>query len=180
MNLPYSEVRDSIKYTTVEGVIQHFVEWNKQPTIRTIVVYEPFMFSAWNKFKSTLPELEKLCRKAVKQVLFVSIINDLVVVENLRSFNPTVHVAMLCCLKDRHFLLEGIIDGHQNPVTPDKMKQVLSQVQAVEWISKMEQHSVSSNPQIGSTLNPVDAGAPSPIVLRATDKLSDMEAISLT
>ena len=179
MNLPYSEVRDSIKYTTVEGVIQHFAEWNKQPTIRTVVVYEPFMFSAWNKFKSTLPELEKLCRKAVKQVLFVSIINDLVVVENLRSFNPTVHVAMLCCLKDRHFLLEGIIDGQQNPVTPDKMKQVLSQVQAAEWISKMEQHSVSSGSQIGTLVEYANAGAPSPVVVRATGKQCDMETITL-
>lgn len=180
MNLPYSEVRDSIKYTTVEGVIEHFAEWNKLPTIRTVVVYEPFMFSAWNKFKSTLPKLEKLCRKAVKQVLFVSIINDLVVVENLRSFNPTVHVAMLCCLKDRHFLLEGIIDGQQNPVTPDKMKQVLSQVQAAEWISKMEQHSVSSNPQIGISVDSVIAGAPSPIVLSTPGQLAGMEPISLT
>lgn len=180
MNLPYSEVRKSIKYTTVEGVIEHFAEWNKQPTIRTVVVYEPFMFSAWNKFKSALPELEKLCGKAVKQVLFVSIINDLVVVENLRSFNPTVHVAMLCCLKDRHFLLEGIIDGQQNPVTPDKMKQVLSQVQAAEWISKMEHYSVSSNSQISSVLDAVNAGAPSPVVLHASGKLAEMEPFSLT
>lgn len=148
MNLPYSEVRESIKYTTVEGVIESFAEWNKQPAIRTVVVYEPFMFSAWNKFKSTLPELEKLCRKAVKQVLFVSIINDLVVVEHLRSFNPTVHVAMLCCLKDRHFLLEGIIDGQQKPVTVDKMKQVISMVRTDEWISKMQQHQISKMQQI--------------------------------
>jgi hypothetical protein len=138
MHAPYSEIKPFVKYSTIEDCISNFVEWNKLSSIRTVVVYEPFMFSVWNKFKSSLPELQKVCRKAVKQILFVSIINDLVVVDNLRSINPTVEVGMLCCMKNRHFLLEGIIDGQQNPVTPEQMKIVLSQVRAQEWITRME------------------------------------------
>lgn len=138
LHTSYSEVRQSIKYSTIEDCIATFDQWNTNPAIRAVIVYEPFMFSVWNKFKASLPGLENLCRKAVKQIVFVSIINDFGVVQNLRSMNPAVQVAMLCCLKDRHFLLEGIIDGHQNPVTPEQMKSVLSLVHASDWVGKME------------------------------------------
>jgi len=139
----FEELRKSIRFCTLADFIDGGSKMNTDPSIRAIIVYEPFLFS--NKVKTVLPKIAKLCKKLTKRVFLISIMNDFESIQKILASSPMILGLMHFCISSEEGLLKNIkFDEKGDTINPMRIKQVFTLVGCEKFITRLMNEDMKS------------------------------------
>lgn len=114
----------------------HGLNYNKDNSVRATVVYEPFLFT--RKIEMVSEQLERVCRKLTKPVYFISLMNEVTMIDRLLCLTPMIRIIMLFCIFSEDKLFQTLkVDEEGRAVDEAKIRQVFFLVESTVFLDKL-------------------------------------------
>jgi len=136
LNSSFENIKNQVSFCSLSDFLMNAKVYGKDANIRTIVVYEPFLFT--RKVDSVLEPLQRIGKKLTKPVYFASLMNEVTMIENIISLSPMARLLMHFCLINEDKLFQTIkVDEQGQAIDEAKIRQVFVLVNSSAFLERL-------------------------------------------